>query len=304
MLTLLPPSATDFEHRAEEAIRFDALPDAIAAIPGIKSTVPEPFAAWLAAEWFLADFARYFPSASALIVAGLPWLRQRGTAAAVARALSWIEFAASIEEDGARLHLDPGTPAAPKHLAEIRHIVVRSIPAHCAFYRMFHGHDVRHIRLDRSRLDAATLDDDSGVVVAGVKLSFGTFATLTADDPESDPALGSAALIYSAQIWSDDGWRLDAWRLDSEVVIDASGGVTSQTSQTLPDIDAAGPAVLGRCDVISTAAGPGEDPAPTAFRLDSAGATLADDNVLRQWIGPWSGPWREPIPHTLTQMEF
>lgn len=301
MQTLLPPNATEFERRVEEATRFDTLTDAVDAISGIKAEMPEQFAAWLAAEWFLADFTPYFPSSAALIAAGLPWLRQRGTAAAVARALSWIDFAAALEEDGARVHLDPGTAAAPTRLADIRHLVGRSIPAHVKFYRLFHGYDVRHFRLDRSRLDDALLDDDSGVVIDGLKLSFGTRTAAALGEPEYLPAHSSAASLYSVMIWDDDGWRLDAWRLDSDVIIDAAGRVISQTILVLGEPDDE-PARVSRSDVVTLLVIADPAPESAAARMDDASAAI-QDTPLRTWTGPWTGPWREPIPHTLTQLE-
>lgn len=302
MVSLLPPNATEFERRAEEANRFDTVVEAVDAIAGVKTDIPDAFAAWLAAEWWLADFAPYFASTSALIAAGLPWLRQRGTAAAVQRALSWIPFEALLEEDGARIHLDPGTATAPQRLADIRHLVGRSLPAHVRFYRLFHAYDLRHFRLDRSRLDDGLLDDDSGVVVDALKLSFGTRTAYAFAEPITPAPFVGVWSIYSVTIWDDDGWRLDAWRLDSDLTIDAAGRVISQTIQILAEPNDEEPALLSRSDVVSLLTPLEGNPDPLAMRVDDAFLVLPD-MARRPWTGPWSGPWREPIPHNLTQLE-
>ncbi len=302
MASLLPPNATEFERRAEEANRFDAVADAVSAVAGVKGEMPDTFAAWLAAEWWLADFAPYFATTGELISAGLPWLRQRGTAAAVQRALSWLPLDALLEEDGARLHLDPGTPAAPERLADIRHLVGRSIPAHVSFYRLFHGYDLRHIRLDSACLDDGLLDDDSGVVIDALKLSFGTRTAYAFDEPVTPAPFVGVWSIYSVTIWDDDGWRLDAWRLDSELTIDAAGRVISQTIQILDEPADEEPAVVSRSDVVCLEITFEDGPDWTAIRFDDAFFALPD-TARRPWTGSWAGTWRETIPHNLTQLE-
>lgn len=288
--TLLPPNASPFERRVEQATRFEDAGALVPAVTGAKVSVHPAFAPWLTAEWFLSDFARYFDTPAELIEAGLPWLRQRGTAAAVLRALAWIGFAAQLEEDGARLHVDPGTVAADR-LADLQRLVNPSLPAHVQFYRVFHGYDVRHLRLDRARLDDALLDDDSGVMRDGVKLSFGTrhAAALDDDSPHIAHAYTHTA---SSVIWDDDSWRLDAWRLDSEVVLDAASGVVTLMSNAVTDDDEPAPAVA-RWSL--TGAAPPADAEQTIghARTDRISNALPTD--YKPWAGPWTGPWREAI---------
>lgn len=289
---LLPPSSTRLERALAEAMTDPAL-DALAEAPRrLKSTLPSAVVPWLAAEWFLADFTRYFSDARALIAAGLPWLRVRGTAAAVKLALAWIGLSAVLEEDGARLQLDPGSVAATAQLAEIKHLVGASIPAHVGFYRMYHGYDLRPLRLDASRLDDALLDDDSGVWRDGVKLSFGTRATTVLSGAD-DPLRSSLTRIYSTRVWEDNSWRLDAWSLDSEILIDAASGSVSQQSAALAsDIDGEVAHGYQRGAAVTLAAD--TDPALSATQITLRSATLTDP--IRRWSGPWTGPWREVIP--------
>src|SRR5256885_9108417 len=59
--------------------------------------------------------------------------------------------------------LDLGRIIGDAELASVAHVVRASLPAHVRFYRVFHGHDLRPLRLDHGPgLDAGMLDNDSG----------------------------------------------------------------------------------------------------------------------------------------------
>lgn len=299
---LLPPNSTPLER---ELLRLAprAVLDGLSDMPaGIEHTMPTQFQAWLAAEWQLSQFTQYFDTTADLIAAGLPWLQLRGTAAAVKLALSWIDFqAAQLEEDGALLQIDPGNPYAPADLAAIVHLVSASIPAHVRLYRMYHGYDLRHFRLDCSRLDDGMLDDDSGVWVDGIKLSFGQrFGFALAAEPL--PVNFSADRLYSVMVWDDDGWRLDGWRLDSEIMHDVAGHLTSQIMQGIgadPGADALW-FCRTRCAAVTMAADIDDDGFQSA-RTVRVAAVIG--NGQRGWNGGWNASWRESIAHKLMYLE-
>ncbi|MCL2346285.1 MAG: phage tail protein, partial [Desulfobulbus sp.] len=160
---LLPPNSTDLERRLCATFDRDTLGKLADAARNLDSERPEAFLPWLAAEWFLAGFVPYFSTLSELIDAGLPWLMERGTAASVTRALSWIGLAVSIEEDGPRLQLDTGRSIQPDELADLVYLVLASIPAHVDLYRLYHDYDLRPIGLSMlAALDDGLLSDDSG----------------------------------------------------------------------------------------------------------------------------------------------
>ena len=160
--TILPPNASKLLRTLDQAApQWDHLPPALA---GGTYGHPDSLAPWLAAEWGISQFARYFNGNTGdLITAGVPWLLQRGTAAAVRRALGWLGFqGVTIQEDGARLHIDPGQNVTAEQVRAMAHVVRASIPVHVSFYRVFHGLDVRPMVWGRSRWGHAVWSAESG----------------------------------------------------------------------------------------------------------------------------------------------
>ncbi|WP_200882997.1 phage tail protein, partial [Cellvibrio mixtus] len=210
--TLLPPASTSLERALSQALSFPAL-DAHADAPArIRTELPAAFAPFIAAEFFLSGFTNYFDSAEELIHAGLPWLRQRGTAAAVKRALRWIQIDALLDDDSNWLHIDPGTPRAPAKLADIRNIVNLSIPAHVYFYRLFHRYDIRHAVGDQSHHDNCIWDDDSGAWIDGIKISIEERIAIPAKKTES-PCKQSITSVLAITVRREQAYW-DSWVLD------------------------------------------------------------------------------------------
>ena len=164
---ILPPNASPLMRAVDQAVpQWDALP---LALHGPVYGHPQALAPWLAGEWGLGQFARYFNgNTGQLIAAGVPWLLQRGTAAGVRRALAWLglSIGVTIEEDGARLHIDPGQMVTTEQAASIAHVVRATVGAHVHFYRIYHGLDVRPLRWDQSPTwDNAVWDYESGTPI-------------------------------------------------------------------------------------------------------------------------------------------
>lgn len=288
--SLLPPNSTALEN-AWSRLGLGEL-ESLAGLPaGVQITLPPGFAPELAAQYFLTQFAEYFATPEALLAAGLPWLRERGTAAGVERALGWIAIDATVEEDGPLLHLDPGTPRAPARLADIRKLLEASIPAHVRFYRLFNGYDIRHARLDRSRWDACLLDDDSGLLIDGLKVSFGErhAALLPAPPRDAIPARTSTR----AQLLRRDSMYWDSWVTDSTWEMDLFGGVGALHSTLLPDRDLSLPTLLP--GQLHQGIAPRDLPAPHTSATSERSAAAPQRYPRRTWSGPWSGPWRQPI---------
>jgi hypothetical protein len=295
---LLPSNSTLFERAFAATAPRPILEGEIDRLHDLRSTPPEQFIPWVLSEYGIADLAVYFDGYAEALASGRQWLLVRGLPAAVKIALSWIGFPTPVlEEDGGwRVHVDPGSASAVENLAALAHLFNRSVYEHVQLYRVYHQYDVRHLVLDRSHLDDSMLDDDSGITVDGIKLSFGTrhAAVINLDAPINAFGLFTT---YSARIYDDNSWRLDAYSLDSEVMIDAAGRMISQVSQFIgeePD------------QIISTLVSQNyADGAVVAIDLPTvatrfdAMATQTDD--LRRWSGPWTGPWRDIVYSHFTQ---
>lgn len=228
--TILPPNATALERAVDQAApAWDGIADAFT--PPAEGEAAS-FAPWLAAQYNLAQFAPYFGNVDALLAAGLPWLMERGTAAAVLRALAWVGFpAATLDERGARLHINLGRTATAAEISRIAHVVRATVPAHVQFWRVFHGYDRRPVRLDgQQRLDQGLLDDDSGVWISvetgePVKASFGTVHRSTTTATAAGQPLASSTAARIAKLTRNDKAVLDCWRFDSRLLANEFGGL-------------------------------------------------------------------------------
>lgn len=239
--TVLPTGSTPLELAVDRALPREQLGALTTQLADAVQAPPPAFLPWLAAEWSLAGFAPYFDSTEELIAHALPWLFERGSPAAVLRALRWLGFtSARLEEEGAHLHIDLGRILAGGELEHLARLVRASIPAHIYFYRVYWRYDLRQLRLDMGPgLDAGLLDNDSGIwLPAGdggpVKVSLGR--------PHGGlaPPTGASA---EQRAWSrrrllrptrDDDMTLDAWRLDSQVGIDSHRGRRRQRAMPGP----------------------------------------------------------------------
>lgn len=295
--TLLPTGSTALERAVDLAApRWQGL---VAAVRPLAGGHPEPFKPWLAAEWALADFARYFADIDQLLAAGLPWLFERGTAAGVKRALAWIGFAqARIDEDGPWLHIDLGRAATDAELARIVHLVRATVPAHVHFYRVYWAWDLRPIWLDaRPPLDAGILDNESGIIVEldgqdPIKASFGErHAEIVPRPATAGIQLHIVARLGQRAQRIDTG-LLDAWSLDSVLSLVAIEATTTHHPAMVP---AHG---LGAGQLSSMPAVYMQLPAPPPRAHLSAGTGVlssAAERPLpypRSWTGGWDAdPW-------------
>lgn len=296
---LLPPQTTELECAVVQAApSWDGLAEL-----GSNLTTERPagFAAWLAAEWELGQFADLFESTESLIDAGLPWLFERGSAASVRRVLGWLGFDANvrIEEDGAFLHIDLGRIAKPDEMSRLAKAVRASLPAHMRFYRVFFAYDLRPVRLDHGpAVDAGLLDDDSGVWVAtgvgDLKASFAALRGGAIEAPSTEP-IGQAITAHRTALLSyDDRLLLDAWRLDSHLLVDSYGGLQQLYTGTCNAPQPGAPERIDGIARIGAAAWNAPQPiaGATAQRAERLPVAVLPP---RAWRGPWAGPWRLSI---------
>lgn len=298
MSSLLPPNCTPLERAlAETLLSSSEVPVAITGAkfnPDFRSVL-QPY---LVYEWGLTAIEPYL-APDRLLSEGLAWSRIRGTVAAVEQALGWIGLDGPfVEEEGPTQHfhevqLDPGRLPTPACIPAIQHLAKLSLPARVVMRRIYHGYDLRPLTLDCSRLDDALLDDDSGVMVGGIKCSFGTrhSAAMPAIDA---PIVAGRTDTVSARVHDNGSWRLDAWTLDSEIQRDVSGGLQTMYSQAVAAAEM--PVIASRLDTVSHLL-PAADAPVVAGRTD-----ISSQSVLAQqrWRGAWRGNWREPVPSRIT----
>jgi len=179
---LLPVNATPLEQAlslATDPLSRLALP--ADAIRQFKTDPTEPLLPWLIWEYGLGELLPYLPQPRQAIAEGILWQRLRGTPAALSTALSWIGMRATVEQEPPGVHfaefqLDPGqVQGSDTEIANLIAIARLSAPARSRLSRIYHGHDLRRVVLDESRLGEALLSDHSGVFWRDgrTKLSFG-----------------------------------------------------------------------------------------------------------------------------------
>jgi hypothetical protein len=307
---ILPPNATALEKAVDQAIpAWDGLADAFA--PPSQGDAPA-FLPWLAAEWGIAQFDRYFDDVPQLVEQGLPWLRERGTAAALLRALHWLGYdQARLDEDGAWLHLDLGRVVGDADLLPVAHVVRASLPAHVRFYRVFHGHDLRPLRLDHGPgLDAGMLDNDSGTWVdvsphgGPVKLSQALPWRSATCAPGLAGVLTAQLLRVTTIATYADRMLLDAWMLDSEILIDASLGVTEVNATTTGEPAYYAPLRPVPAQAVATLCAWTAATPQAVATLQARAITERPHDNTRTWTGRWdSTPWRRSFETRTTTTE-
>lgn len=305
--TILPPNASALMRAVDRAVPdWETLP---AALRGTRYGHPRGLDPWLAAEWALSPFARYFPDTDALFAAGLPWLIERGTAAAVKRALGWVGFGnARLDEDGPWLHIDLGRAATNQELARIAHVVRASVPAHVLFYRVYWAWDLRPVWLDaRPMLDAGVLDNESGVNIPlpgqdPIKASFGRLHASITRRPYTAPVRTRLQACVRQRALRLDVPRLDTWRLDSAIVTDAIQAAVTHHPSMAPAHPRRSPP--GRVvPTLRHLAPPRAAPAPASLLHAEILSTVPRAIPLpRGWAGTWdSGTWAAtPFPTRVT----
>jgi hypothetical protein len=300
--SILPPNSTALEQAIDQGA--PAWDDIANAFPPPSAPQDSPFAHWLAAELGLGTFAPYFQDIQSLLIAGRPWLLERGSAAAVLRALGWIGFdGAHVDMDGAYLHIALPRWATEEEISRIAHVVRASIPAHVRAWRVYHGWDMRAASTDRPEAtDDGLLDDDSGVWVpvhdgAPIKASFGLRKALKIEQPCAVPLQSAQGQMRRTRLDYDDRATLDIWELDSAILIDAFSGLGAlhtaqcETPQTQAMQRADGEAKSYLCSY--------DAPAMGSLRQDDRGQIIcAPVAPQRMWKGAWAKPWRSNQIHS------
>lgn len=297
--TILPTGSTELERVIDTTFPrgWGALVDRAEPAATADSAALLP---WVAQQWQVAQFDRYFPDTRALLDAAMPWLRERGSAAAVRRALAWIGYTSVVlEEDGARLHINPGREVTNADLARMAHVVRASIPAHVSFYRVFYSYDLRLLRWDnRPTWDAALWDNHSGAPVdvgdGGPPIigSQGRRTSSQANPPQLTPLRAATHLHHASRMRRADSMRLDVWRWDGATQRTLAMGQWLRTSAVLPAYVRKQPQGTP-VEVRSAVATQALSQPLAAGRQHTSAQVSTRMAPRRKWRGRWDGhPWR------------
>ena len=237
--TITPPSSTPLERAVDAAFpRWDELAKAVEP----ESTRQNPaLLPWRAAHWQIGQFDRYFADPRDLLANGLPWLRERGSAAAVRRAMGWLGYRGiKMEEDGALLHIDPGREITAADLRQLAHVVKASIPLHVHFYRVFHLLDRRMLRLNRKPgLNNGLLQANSGTPMdAGdgttILVSQGKYSGGIAPRLTGAAIVGTRRTVAAGRMRRTDCMLLNLYRLGGRVRRPWAGALRTTAAGTAP----------------------------------------------------------------------
>ena len=173
-LDLLPSSASTLERDLIKS--NDALEKLKASAESIRtskfSNINESILGWLIYEYGLGEILPYVPDTQKAVAEGIQWQRIRGTKAAVATALGWIDFTATIEESEAGTlrwaDFQLGLDQAPNGLAFTENVIQvskLSSPVRSKLFRLYSSqYDLRRFALDDTKLSSGSwLADHTGV---------------------------------------------------------------------------------------------------------------------------------------------
>ena len=181
--SILPGNATQLERDLEltgDLGKFTQPLDLLrrAKLDAIDSYVP--FLIW---EYGLGELLPYLKDPRRALSEGILWQRLRGTPKSLVIALDWIDFDAVIEQEETGIYfsefqLDPGEVIRDASIIpDVIAISRLSAPARSRLSRIYHGYDIRRLKLSegpKGQLNHHLLSDYSGVHdPSGIRISFG-----------------------------------------------------------------------------------------------------------------------------------
>lgn len=180
--SILPGNATLLERNLEltgDLGKFNVPLDVLrrAKLDAIDSYVP--FLIW---EYGLGELLPYLKDPRRALSEGILWQRLRGTPQSLVIALDWIDFDAVIEQEETGIYfsefqLDPGRVIRDASvIPDVIAIARLSAPARSRLSRIYHGYDIRRLKLSEGaagEMNHHLLSDYSGVHHNGIRISFG-----------------------------------------------------------------------------------------------------------------------------------
>ena len=226
------------------------------------------------------------------------WHRVKGTPYAVEQALSWLGWQATVEDTTssasrwAEYQIQLDKPVTPAQLPTILELARYAAPTRAHLVRLYGSLDIRPAVTDVSRWDGALLDNDSGVLIDGVVVSFAERHAAVLPAPQRG-VVGGAAQNRAVTL-RRDAMYWDSWALDSVWMVDVSGGIGHVRSAICPDRALSAPA--GSAGELRQAVLERDLAAPIPSAQQALSAISPERYPHRKWRGPWAGPWRLAIP--------
>jgi hypothetical protein len=191
--SLLPSGSTEFERAMEAATALDARAPAIRPNARAKLEGFDPFVPWLIWEYGLGEILPFLSDPQRALREGIQWQRLRGTPEALRLAFSWRDLdgvQVFQEEPGqhfAAFQIDTNAVPPLEDIDDLIALARLSAPARSRLARIFHGYDLRRIKLDDTRLGDGLLSDYSGVLHTDgrTRLSFGRVVSTVVPAPEA-----------------------------------------------------------------------------------------------------------------------
>lgn len=304
MPSLLPPSLAG-DQRSEA---FDQLSqgleqlDVAAVLVYLVDIVPSSALPYLAEQLnVVGPIWQYLQDDGArrrAIKDSVKWHRIKGTPHAVELAMSWLGRTALVEDTTSsasrwteyQIQLD--SPVTPAQLPAVLELARFAAPVRAHLIRLYGNLDIRPAVTDVSRWDGALLDNDSGVLIDGVVVSFASRHAATLPAPQRG-VVGGVAQQRSVTL-RRDAMYWDSWALDSVWMVDVSGGIGHVRSSVCPARNLTAPA--GTAGELRQAQLDRNLPAPTSAVRHDYFTVSPERFPRRKWLGVWGGPWRLAIP--------
>lgn len=231
---LLPAYRTPLEEALSQALGPRLLEQPL-GLAGFKLIDPaDGVVSWLVWEYGLGELMPYLVDPRRAIAEGVRWQRIRGTPASALTALRWVGFDAPFIEERAEgyhwplIQIDPGRVASRAEAAAIAGVGRLSLPARSRLVRLYHCYDLRPVVASGSvALDEGLLGDDSGVMLDGVKQSWGLFHAASVDARIATAIPSGCVDLWGGRIVYADDMVLDAWELDSFIVPNRQGAIAA-----------------------------------------------------------------------------
>lgn len=223
---LLPPNATTLERDFSRST--SSLERISAPVPTIRTAkrrnIPDSVVPWLVFEYGLAEILPYVADQRAALELGIPWQRVRGTPAAVAMALDWIDVIGEVaESEGgsyrwAEYQIGLAAPTTDDELIDrIVAVAALSSPVRSRLQRIYSVYDYRRFVLDFSLLsDGSPLSDHTGTRPQPdwPQISFGDYRA--SDVSLLASAVGGAVSWAGLFVTNQDRFLLSQGILDEE----------------------------------------------------------------------------------------